>query len=154
MVGDRTDLVARGFSCSAVAARRRDIVHNDPHELGPFCRLVVEDSAPDAPGVYAWTVDGEVVYVGKASRLTCITQGARMGRPYNDYTYIPPSQCANASDPRARVNGLINRALGRSEAVAWWWLRQETVDDAAALEGHLIDEWQPPWNRMGIRPTS
>lgn len=153
-MGDRTNLLARGFSRCAVAARRTDVVHDDPHGLGPFCRLSVEDSAPDEPGVYTWTADGEVMYVGKASRLKCITQGARMGRPYNDYTYIPPSQCGNASDPRVRVNGLINRALGRSEVVEWWWLRLETVNDAAALEAHLIDEWQPPWNRMGIRPTS
>jgi len=147
------DLVARGFTRCAVTARRVNITHDDPHELGPFCRLAVDDSAPDGPGVYTWTVDGEAMYVGKASRLQCITQGARMGRPYNDYTYIPASQCTKASDPRVRVNGLINRALGGRATIEWWWLQVATVDGAAALEDQLIDQWQPPWNRMGIRRT-
>jgi hypothetical protein len=142
-----------GFSRASVTARRLNIAHEDPHGHGPFCRLMVEDAAPDSPGVYAWVAAEHVMYVGKASRLLCITQGARHGRPYNDYTYVPASQCRNGSDPRVRVNGLINAVLSRTEQVEWWWLQQPSLALADALERHLIDSWQPPWNRMGIRPV-
>lgn len=153
LVATDDDLQNWRFSRCAVAAKRVDIVHEDPYGLGPFCRLAVDDTAPDAPGVYAWTVGDKVMYLGKASRLTCITHGAGLGRPYNDYTYVPASQCLNPSDPRVRVNGLINGALARSESVEWWWLQLPTSAGAAALEDRLIREWQPSWNRMGIRPS-
>jgi len=32
---------------------------------GRFCGLDVDGVAPAAPGVYAWTVDGQVAYVGR-----------------------------------------------------------------------------------------
>jgi len=144
---DATTLTALGFREARVRARRLDIEHPAPAGLGPFCRLDVDDLAPAAPGVYAWTVDGQVAYVGKAKDLRQITQGQPMGRAYNDYTYLPPSQASNPSDPRARVNGQLNAALVAGSSVAWWWRALETELDALAEEARLIGAWSPAWNR-------
>lgn len=103
--------------------------------------------APTSPGVYAWVVDEAVRYVGMASFLLHVVNGARLQRAYNDYTYVPASKVAQTSSPRARVNGLLNRAVGGGHSVTWWWLTTSTVDDAKRTEARLIHEWSPPWNR-------
>jgi hypothetical protein len=145
------DLEVRGFRSCRVTARTLNIQYPDPANLGPFCRLVVEDSAPLRPGVYVWAKDGDVMYVGNADQLRQIVHGARMQRAYNDYTYIPASKVQQASSPRVRVNGLLNRALCEGSEVTWWWIETPSAGAAVLLEGQLIAEWDPPWNRA--RPT-
>jgi hypothetical protein len=100
-----------------------------------------------SPGVYAWVVGEEVRYVGLASFLIHVVNGARMQRAYNDYTYVPASKVAQTSSPRVRVNGLLNRALTEGHVVAWWWLAIDSLKNAKAEEARLIDRWSPPWNR-------
>ena len=67
--------------------------------------------------------------------------------PYNDYTYMPPSKSKEASGPRVRVNGLINRVLCEGATIAWWWTETSNEAEALALENRLIGKWDPPWNR-------
>jgi hypothetical protein len=142
------ELLASGFEPSTVVATRLNIEHPDPTGLGPFCRLAVSTAAPAAPGVYAWVVGEEVRYIGMASFLLHVVNGARLQRAYNDYTYVPASKVAQTSSPRVRVNGLLNRAIQAEEAVTWWWLGTETVEDAKRTEAQLIHHWgTPPWNR-------
>jgi len=74
-----------------------------------------------------------------------------MGRAYNDYTYLPPSQASNASDPRARVNGQLNTAIVAGAIVTWWWRELAGENDAFDEEARLIAVWEPMWNRA--RPT-
>jgi hypothetical protein len=141
------ELKGLGFVACAVVARRLDIDHHDPAGRGPFCRLDVEDHAPERPGVYAWAVDGQVLYVGKARELRQIVHGTRMGRAYNDYTYMPPSKVWQTSSPRVRVNGLLNRALCAGSVVRWWWRESSDEQAALALEAEVIHLWSPAWNR-------
>lgn len=138
------DLSEQGFTRCTVTARALGIVHPDPAELGPFCQLDVEDIAPERPGVYAWVLDQDVMYVGKAKVLRQIIRGARMQRAYNDYTYIPASKVQQVSSPRVRVNGLLNTALTEGHEVSWWW---KAEDNETSAEAHLIAAWSPPWNR-------
>lgn len=70
-----------------------------------------------------------------------------MGRAYNDYTYMPASKVAQLSNPRVRVNGLLNAAITGGRTVSWWWLALESEIAALAREAALIDLWNPPWNR-------
>jgi hypothetical protein len=142
-----TDLRYNGFRSCAVTAVTLNIRHPDPGQLGPFCRLDVEDHAPSAAGVYSWVVNDRVMYVGKAHELRQIVRGARMQRAYNDYTYIPPSKAQQVHSPRVRINGLLNRALSESAVVTWWWTETSSPTAAGALEKRLIAEWRPPWNR-------
>ncbi len=140
------DLETLGFRACHVTAKKLNIDYGEV-VLGPFCRLVVDDTAPLAPGVYAWTRDGEVMYVGKADVLRQIVHGAGMNRAYNDYTYMPASKVRQASSPRVRVNGLLNRALSDGSTVGWWWTETASSADASRLEAELIALWNPPWNR-------
>lgn len=123
------DLETLGFQSCSVTAKTLNIDHGD-NVLGPFCRLTVEDSAPLAPGVYAWTKDGDVMYVGKADVLRQIVHGARMQRAYNDYTYVPASKVRQTSSPRVRVNGLLNRALCDGARIGWWWTETPSASEA------------------------
>lgn len=146
-MADESDLRSKGFTPCTVKAKTLNIAHADPCGRGPFCRLIVRDNAPGRPGVYAWVADGLVSCVGEAGQLRQITQGQSMGRAYNDYTYIPPSQVKRPSDPRVRVNGLLNGVLVAGGTVSWWWLETESEAKAKQLEAQLIREWRPPWNR-------
>jgi hypothetical protein len=142
------DLLALEFRPSGVAATRLNIEHPDPLRLGPFCRLAVVTTAPALPGVYAWVVEDQVQYVGMASHLLHVVNGARLHRAYNDYTYVPASKVAQASSPRVRVNGLLNRIMGDGRAVTWWWKEMGSVDEAKRIEAQLIQRWgKPPRNR-------
>jgi hypothetical protein len=141
------DLRAIGFRECGVTAKRLDIVHASQPNEGPFCRLAVEDCAPECPGVYAWVQDSAVMYVGRASQLRQVVHGTQMGRPYNDYTYIPASKVAQTSSPRVRINALLNLALSAGSTVSWWWLETTTPEDSVSLEATLINQWKPPWNR-------
>ena len=149
-VATEQDLKTIGFRACEVTPKTLNIDHGTA-ALGPFCRLVVEDTAPLRPGVYAWTKDSEVVYVGKAGVLRQIVHGVRMQRAYNDCTYIPASKARQASSPRVRVYGLLNRALCDGSVVRCWWIEAPSRADASRLEGKLIAEWNPSWNRA--RPT-
>jgi len=141
------ELKALGFSHCAARPRCTNIMHPDPWGLGPFCRLLVEDNAPERPGVYAWLVDGEMKYVGKSRCLRQITQGVRMDRAAYDTTYIAPSQALDRSSPRVWVNGRLNSSLEVELDVSWWWLETGSEIAALRLEARLINEWKPPWNR-------
>lgn len=101
--------------------------------------------APREPGVYAFAVDGLVMYVG----LTRYGLRTRLGH----YVYGHAQQRTSA-----RVKGLILGALadGRSVSVLvamppqmmWNGL---PVDGAAGLETGLIAALQPPWNQQGVK---
>lgn len=140
------ELIKIGFVTSVVHARQLNIEHPDPQDLGRFCRLRVETMAPKTLGVYAWALDTEVKYVGKASHLLHVVAGANLQRPFNDYTYAPPSKVAQTGSPRVRVNGLLNGVISEGQIVTWWWFKQNTVEEAACLEAELIHNWHPPWN--------
>lgn len=146
-VANERDLEARGFLACPATARKVNIVHPGLEMLGPFCRIAVRGEVPTVPGVYAWTKDEEVMYIGKAAELRQIVHGARMQRAYNDYTYIPPSKALQRSSPRVRINALLNTAVCEGATIAWWWLQTESTEAAVVLEADLIREWEPPWNR-------
>jgi excinuclease UvrABC nuclease subunit len=90
------------------------------------------------------------MYIGKAGQLRQIVQGVGMGRAYNEYTYVPKSKLAQASSPRVRVNGLLNRAICGGATVSWWWTETTSEAGALRLEAQLISAWQPEWNRALI----
>jgi hypothetical protein len=141
------DLLAAGFTASSAVAKALNIDHPDPAGRGPFCRVLVTTTAHNAPGTYAWVVDDEVMYIGKAKELVQIVKGYGMGRAYNDYTYMPASKVVQLGNPRVRVNGLLNAALVAGQTATWWWVATPTETDALDLEAALIRRWDPSWNR-------
>ena len=146
-VATTADLIAEGFASSTVVPTTLNIDHPDPTGRGPFCRLIVTTTAPASPGAYAWVTNDDLRYIGKARDLLQIVHGTRMGRPYNDYTYVPPSKVRQIGNPRVRINGLLNAAICEGQVITWWWWATETEVAALQFEAELIDRWRPPWNR-------
>lgn len=145
-VATTDDLAALGFTPSSVTAVMLNLPHPDPHGMGPFCRLRVQTTAPEEPGVYVWVSDGLVCYVGKAVEgfgLIQKVKGQSLGRAYDDYTYCPPSKALKKSQTRSGVNGLLNASLTAGQVVEWWWLVAARPEE---LEKRLIQRWSPPWN--------
>ena len=103
-----------------------NIDHRDPHGNGPFCRLLVDDTAPTRPGVYTWATDGNVMYVGMASQLRQVAHGTRMDRADNTYIHTCV-QGGAVNSPRVHVNGLLNRSIVAGATVMWWWLETATA---------------------------
>jgi hypothetical protein len=97
-------------------------------------------------------IDATVRYVGKAKCLRAVVRGATIGRPFNDYTYVPPSKVRQGHSPRVRINGLLNEAFCDGAAVSWWWLGTASETEAQGLEVDLIGKWAPLWNRAGVPP--
>lgn len=108
------DLVALGFTPSSVAVVTLNLPHPDPHGMGPFCRLRVQTTAPQEPGVYARVADGQVRYVGKAVEgfgLVQKVKGQSLGRAYDDYTYCPPSKALKKSQTAPASTGSSTHRL-------------------------------------------
>jgi len=146
-MANELDLIREGFEPFVVSSRMLDIVHEDPKGLGPYCRLQVAGDVPELPGVYAWDVSDSVMYVGHSKCLRQVVDGVRMGRPYNDYTYVPPSKTGQISSPRLRINGELNRCFVAEATVRWWCRTCASRDHAVELERRLFHEWSPSWNR-------
>jgi hypothetical protein len=103
----------------------------------------LSDPAPKEPGVYAFVVDDEIVYVG----LTITGLHTRMGHYRRGNENMVTSK---------RVNGLILEALQAGSKVevlvamprpAEW--HSMPVNSAAGLEAGLISHLLPRWNIRG-----
>jgi excinuclease UvrABC nuclease subunit len=102
-------------------------------------------AAPTDPGVYAFTVDGLVCYIG----LTRFGLRTRLGH----YVYGHAAQKTSA-----RVKGLILDALSNGQRVEVLIAQPPTlrwnglpVDGPAGLETGLIKLIKPKWNLQGNR---
>jgi excinuclease UvrABC nuclease subunit len=107
--------------------------------------LELDAKAPRRPGVYAFVLDGTVVYIG----LTRTTLSGRLG----GYRRGHPGQPTNA-----RLNPLIVDALKKGKRVSvliatpseskW---NDLPVNTAAGLEAGLIEMIKPLWNILGAK---
>jgi hypothetical protein len=144
--GHNADL-QQGFRACAVTAKTLNIDHRDPHGNGPFCRLLVDDTALTRPGVYAWATDGNVVTSEWPVSCARLCMERVWIRAYNAYTYISASKVVQINSPRVRVNGpLLNRAIVAGATVMWWWLETATAirQCAACPECSLTSEHRDP----------
>ncbi len=125
-------LTANGFSLSA------------RWELQANSRVRLIGEPPKQPGVYAFAVDGEVCYVGKAKKGI-----AKRLRPYEIVK--------GKKRQGFRIKTLIRKALKSGSEVTLLtsvnlkpirW-RGLPVDLILGLEEGLIRELQPKWNRRG-----
>lgn len=112
-------------------------------------------SAPPGPGVYAWFRDGEIVYLGKASKLRgrLVTHRRTSTRPGKSTLRATVGELTTGV-PRAtlRINGRY--VPDEAAAIDAWldacelsWVETETNERALDLERALLTVWRPPLNR-------
>ena len=106
------------------------------HGGGPFCEFSVP-GLPAAPGVYAVTVGGAVVYVGISVDLR--QRWSPMG-----YGRISPRNCfEGGQSTNCKVNHAILLQARAGRAIELWI--HETAEPRP-LEVRLIRDLDPPWN--------
>lgn len=106
------------------------------HGDGPFCEFSVP-GLPAAPGLYAVTVGGAVVYVGISVDLR--QRWSPMG-----YGRISPRNCfEGGQSTNCKVNHAILLQARAGRAIELWI--HETAEPRP-LEVRLIRDLDPPWN--------
>ena len=141
------ELKALGFAPHDIDVHAVDV--RLPGGIG--CEWATLGDVPDAPGLYAFTVNDHaalhVTYVGLTTHLWMVTKGrlprsggARPGQRYGRPTY--------AGLTRQRVNILVAVELHAGHHVRHW-LRTLAIDDLRYEEEALIQRWrlrQVGWN--------
>lgn len=149
--GDRNDLVRSAKSASVGLQEPWPMQRllASGFELIGRCELVEPDAfrysnqSPAEPGVYVFSVNGAVVYIG-------LTRGALRTR-LGHYVYGHEKQSTSY-----RVKALIVEALANERSVEVCVARPPQltwnglpVDGPAGLETALIKLIRPPWNQQG-----
>ena len=138
MLGERTAIVA------ATGLRPQDRFTNaKAYRLlvdHTFCAFAVD--APREAGVYAWWVDGELVYIGRASSLR-----NRLSAQYGRVSPRHPFEGGQIQ--KCRINSRLNLALAGGKLVEVSW---RCCEDFQAMERHLLEAHRPPWNIRRARP--
>lgn len=107
---------------------------------GDFCKFRVKN-VPDSMGVYAFTVRDIPMYIGKALNLR---KRFTMG-----YGNISPKNCyVGGQQTNCRINKHVLELLSLGEQIDIWITE---TPDAALIEGTLIGQFMPAWNRAGKR---
>jgi len=118
---------------------KRDLRLNK-HGSGPFCRFRIPRNLP-FEGVYAITVDGEIVYVGECQNLS---------ERFNarGYGTISPRNCFEGGQPtNCRVNNCILRRAKQGRKVELWF---HETSNRRLVETELIRKLEPPWNAQHV----
>ena len=103
---------------------------------GPFCRFTVKN-LPTTSGIYALTIDGQLVYVGIANDLA-----RRWGQ--QGYATISPRNCyVGGQSTNCKVNNLILQTARDSRRIGLWI---HETHAPKPIESRLIRRLDPPWN--------
>jgi hypothetical protein len=126
------ELEGRGFEW--VGAWPEDWRENDT-------RASFSTQFPDEHGIYAFVEGDEVVYIGKAEKQSVITRVRK---------YVN-SKSSGTGATAKRVQGKVDEALVAGKLITAYFLTLDT-DVIDIREAEFIREWQPRWNKRGIRP--
>ena len=127
--------IRRFYPQSRYAERDRVPLHR--YGAGPFCRFLIPHGRHEA-GVYVFTVDAEMQYVGECAELT-----ARFNAGYDR---ISPRNCFKGGrETNCRINTLIAEAAGSGSTVSLWFFE---TSDRKAVEAELRRRLAPPWNAI------
>ena len=111
------------------------------HEYGwgPFCNFYADTSDyKDVPGVYIFTANHEVVYIGETVDLHRRIQA--------DYSNISPRNCfKGGQETNCRINKAILEVVRNGGQVGLWFTETESHGQK---EAELIDDHDPSWNEQ------
>lgn len=115
---------------------KSDVTALNPHGNGPFADLVIPE-LPAVPGVYAVTVDDDVMYVGIAENLR-----ERWGP--RGYSRIHPRNCfVGGQSTNCKVNAALLTALQTGTTCRLWL---HVASSPRPLEVALLATLRPRWN--------
>ncbi len=104
---------------------------------GPFCKFHVDASSfQERPGVYIFTANHQIVYIGEAVDIH--------SRIQYGYSNISPKNCfKGGQQTNCRINNAILEVIRNQGQVALWAMEAE---DRKQREAALIEECDPSWN--------
>lgn len=117
-------------------------VRLNTHGKGPFCRLTLQITLPDGPGVYVITVDDSVVYIGECENLRRMFGSVGFG-------VIQPSSCfVGGQSTNCKVNSRILESTLKNAIPVLWFLSEGTINRKLVKE-NLVSNFRPAWNDRG-----
>jgi hypothetical protein len=123
------------FTPQARYANRQNL-RLDTHGKGPFCKIKLH-ALPNRAGVYAITVDGQLMYVGECQDLS-----ERFGS--RGYGSIAPRNCyAGGQSTNCKVNHRILVATNEDREIELWFFESP---QRKPLEARLRQLLRPMWN--------
>jgi hypothetical protein len=104
---------------------------------GPFCKFRISNQN-ELRGVYIFTVDGKVQYVGECEKFS-----SRFNMGYGN---ISPRNCfKGGQETNCRLNNLVYRAATTGEKILLWLFH---TADHKEVEAKLRAIQRPAWNRI------
>lgn len=115
---------------------------------GPFARLVMPD-LPDAPGMYLWELNGNVVYAGQTRTPLRQRLGSNGYSTISGYNTLAsePGRSNGGQQTNCRINALANQALARGDNLVIWFRATEAAAAPFAEAAWMQRFGMPPWNR-------
>ena len=109
----------------------------NPHGDKEYCEFSIQGDLAARKGLYCYTVDGEVRYIGRSRDpfKKRVNQGYGVIHPKNCYRDGQATNC--------HLNSLIAEETG---AIEFWACPLECDNDIVEFERRLIKEGQPKWN--------
>jgi hypothetical protein len=140
------DVGHRGLNLSApdIPSDRR----RHQYGLGPFARLVMP-ALPDAPGVYLWQEDDEIVYVGQTRTPLKKRLGPNGYSTISAYNTLAreTGRRNGGQQTNCRVNGFANKSMQTGHTLTIWY-RVTPALQAIVLERDWMTSFgMPKWNR-------
>lgn len=111
---------------------------------GPFCSFRIPPKYKGKSGVYAYRVNGKVVYIGKTEDL-----GERFNQGYGN---ISPRNCyEGGKQTNCRINNLVLEQTKNGYPVELHFFETVELD---AVESSLITLKKPQWNKKIPQPPT
>jgi hypothetical protein len=127
--------------------------HRHRYGLGPFARLIMPP-LPEAPGLYLWQEEADIVYVGQTRtplRQRLGSQGYSTISGYNTLAR-EPGRHNGGQETNCRVNALANEALSSGRALSIWYRVADASDVLAEEARWMATFGTPRWNLRVEQP--
>ena len=106
--------------------------------VGEFCSFKLPNSS-DVPGVYAWVVDGDVIYIGETKKLKA--------RFNSGYGKISPRNCYKGGQKtNCKMNKVVKDYYNNNKIIKIYFLQ---TNEYKAIEKVLITLLTPKYNEKG-----
>jgi hypothetical protein len=119
---------------------------------GPFAKLKMPP-LPDAPGLYLWVQDDQVVYVGQTRMPLKIRLGSQGYATISNYNTFArqPGRTNGGQQTNCRINALANQSLFEGHILTIWYRTTDALNAAVEESKWMRTFGLPPWNRKDER---